>query len=91
MAVVAAAVAVADGVARPGAGATLDVAGPVAADGIPVGDGLGGDGLGELVAVGRAVGTLGTGVALVPCPGGRDGAGVPCVACPWCAGPTGWL
>jgi hypothetical protein len=67
--------AVGDGLARPGVGTTVDVAGPVA-DGIPVGDGLGGDG--EVVAVGRAVGAIGTGVALVLCAGGCDGACVPC-------------
>jgi hypothetical protein len=92
-AVAVAPVAVADRVARPGVGATVDVAGPVAADGIPVDDGFSDDKEGELVAVGRAVGALGvgTGVALAPCAGLRDGAGGAGVARPGCAGPTGWL
>jgi hypothetical protein len=76
--VLAAAVGVAVGVAV-GLGPVVGSAGPVAAS-----DELVGDGLGVPRADGRAVGTLGvgTGDALAPCAGTRDGAGVgvPCVA-----------
>jgi hypothetical protein len=77
--------AVVVGDARGGVGAIVAAAGPVAADGIPVGEGLG-------TPRGRAADSLGTGTGVgpLPCAGSRDGASVPCVAGARCAGPTGW-